>query len=195
MSIDELIKSHITALDKNTAQLGEVLAALQGNTTTMTTLIEGRQEALEALTAKDAPAAKPARRTSKKKDDAETDTAEDETETKQPETVAAAFKPDISEDGLRALAVGYLTGGDDKGKADRVSNVQAMLQHFGAESINPVEGKKSLDGDDVRTQAAFFLTRYAAGEKVDFKADYDFGADPLGQSGATAAAADDDMVG
>ena len=170
-------------LEKNTAQLGEVLAALQANTAMLATLNEGRAVALEQLTAKDAEPAKPAKRKAAPK--------------KEEPAPEAGWNPDLSPDGLRAAFVPYLTGPETKDadvKAERVSNVGAILSELGVQSINPADGKTHLEEDIDKRKAVFFVARFNAGLPVDFKADYDFDADPLTQA-TEPAASDDDLVG
>lgn len=173
-------------LEKNTAQLGEVLAALQANTAMLEKLHEGREAALEQLTAKDAEPAKPAKRKPAAKKEEEKKKEEPEADT--------GWNPDLSPDGLRAAFVPYLTGPEAKDaavKAERVGNVGAILAELGVQSINPAEGKTHLEEEIDKRKAVFFVTRFNAGLPVDFKADYDFDADPLTQD----ASSDDDLVG
>lgn len=190
--LEEKIEALTLALDKNTAQIGELLAATGTNTKTLETLIAGREEALEQLTSKDAEPKKPA----KKKPAAKK--AEPEPETKAEEKPAAepeAWNPDLSPEAMRDAFTPYLTGTSDEAeKKTRVSNVTAILNELGAESINPKEGKKHLESEDDKRKALFYVSRFTAGLPVDFNADYDFNADPLTQESASGGS-DDDLVG
>lgn len=203
MSIEAKIEALTVATDKNTAQLAEVLAALQGNTAIMTTLNDGRTEALAALTAKDAEAPKPAPRSRKKAatEETQTETTTDTAsaaETGGADTEGAdteGWNPDISVDGMRAVFTGYMTStADADEKAKRVANVQAILAELGADAINPMAGKKHIETDDDKRKALFYVARFDAGLPVNFQADYDFNADPLTQD-VEPAAGDDDLVG
>ena len=196
MSIEAKIEALTAATEKNTAQMGELIAVLGKNTDTMGVMIDGRQEALEALTSKDAEPKKPAKKAAAKKPKEEPAAEEAKEEAKpKAEEKPAAWNPDISADGIRQHFVPYLTGADGEEKQKRVEHLSAILKELGAESINPAAGKTHLESDDDRRKAVFYITRYANGLPVDFKADYDFDADPLTQATEPAASDDDDLVG
>lgn len=192
MALEELIAAQTAAVEKNTAQMGEVLAALATNTATLEAMNEGRNAAIEQLTAKDAEPKKPAKRTPKKKKDAEPETKKEEKADPEPE----GWDPDITADGLRGAFTPYLTGTDDDDeKKKRIENVNAILAEIGAECLNPIAGKKHIDNDDDRRRAVFYVGRFAAGLPVDFKADYDFNADPLTQATEESSSGNEDLVG
>ena len=200
MSIEKLLEDVKSSLDKNTAMQAEVLAAVKANTGTMETLVEGRADAIAALTSNNDDKPAPTRKTRAKKADAEpeTDKADEkkaEDKKAEPET-AAKWSPDLSPDGLRAAFSPYLTGETDPDKKKaRIANVSAILAEIGVETINPIEGKKALETDDDKRRALFYLERFKAGLPVDFNADYDFNADPTTQDVKAEEPADADLVG
>lgn len=193
MSIEKLLEDVKASLDKNTAMQGEVLAALKSNNSTMETLVEGRADAIAALTSNkddEKPATTRKPRTKKADPEPEPEKVE-KTEPKK-----AAWSPDITVDGLRAAFTPYLTGETDpEKKKARIANVSAILAEIGVETINPMEGKKALETDEDKRRAVFYVERYKAGLPVDFNADYDFDADPTKQDEKAEEPAEDDMVG
>lgn len=198
MSIEAKIEALTAAIEKNTAQQGELIAVLTKNTDTMGVMIDGRQEALEALTSKDAEPKKPAKKAAAKKAKeepaAEEPAAEEPKEEPKTKAKADAWDPDLSAEGIRNHFVPYISGATGDEKQKRVDQLAGILAELGADTINPTEGKTHLESDDDRRKAVFYITRYANGLPVDFKADYDFNADPLTQA-TEPAASDDDLVG
>ena len=194
MSIEKLLEDVKASLDKNTAQQGEILAALKSNTATMETLIEGRTDAIAALTSNSDDKPTPTRKPRAKKADPEPEA--EKAEEKKPEPKKAEWSPDLSADGLRSAFSPYLTAvKDDADKKARIANVSAILSEIGVETINPIEGKKALETDEDKRRALFYLERFKAGLPVDFNADYDFNADPTTQDVKAEEPADADLVG
>lgn len=183
-------------------EIKELTAAVKELTEVTKVMNAGREEALKALQeqAKNegAPAASRRSRASKK-DEAQADTAP-AAETAAPASDAPSWNPDLSKDGTRKLVGDYLNVEDAEAKKARTANVKAVLAHFGADAMNPIADRpeiKSVEGDDERRQAVFYITRFANGLTVDFSADYDFNSDPLTQGDmepAAEPAADDDIL-
>lgn len=165
-------------------EIKELTAALKENSELLRQANAGREEALKSLQeqAKEGATTGTARRTraaAKKDEPAAAEPAAAKAD-------APSWNPDISVEGTRALVAGYV-GQDDNAEAKkaRTENVKALFAHFGVDAFNPVATKpdaKSIEGDDNRRQAVFYITRFAEGLPVDFSAEYDFGADPLTQA-------------
>lgn len=167
------------------ALLAENTAALNANTEQLKLLNAGREDALAALTAKsDAPKA-----TGRGRKAATPEPVDTPAETKKP-TV------DVSDDAMRAFVSGWLKSTEDAGEiAARGEQLKSILAHFG---VTALVGDKGITGEDERRQALFFVTRFKEGLTVDFKADYDFDADPLSQGDVEPAAAEaeeEDLLG
>ncbi|PAL23594.1 hypothetical protein [Sphingopyxis sp. GW247-27LB] len=183
MSIEALLKAHTEALEANTEQL-KILNA-------------GRAEAIEKLTANDAGATATRKPRASKKAEEATAAAEPASAPKDDTAPASSktgkWNPDISDDGLRALA-GKLVAKvapDQSNKAEIAGALTSINQELGTPKL--VGADSTLD-DDGKRKAAFFLTRFVNDMSVDFNADYDFGEDPLRQAVEPAAeeAAGDD---
>lgn len=189
------------------AEIKELTAAVKENTELLRQMNAGREEALKALTEGGAATTTaPTRRRSAaaKAAEAAADPAVSAADAKKDDAAAAAasWNPDISVDGMRTLMQDYLSIDDADAKTARTAQLRSVLDHFGVDAVNPIPSKpdkKSLEGDDVRRQAAFFLTRIVNGLPVDFKADWNFDSDPLAQGdlepAAEPAAAEEDLLG
>lgn len=187
------------------------LAELRGTVTALTEVLKqqiavtervvaGQAAAIEKLeAAKPASAGTRTRRSSK--DDAPADTkAEGNAQPADTASGAAdassasdakSFLPDVKDaDGLKAH-VGAWTGAteDADERAKRVGVLKAMAEHFGCA---PKFAELAADADRLK-QALFFIERAKAGLPIDFKADYDFDADPA-QAGAAAAVEEDEFA-
>lgn len=184
MSIEALIKGLTEALVENTEQLKMVNA--------------GREAAIEKLTTNDAggaPARKP--RASAKKDEAP---AAAEPAAAEPAAEPAAdagpkynWNPDLSDDGLRALAQKLVakSASEKDREAEILGSFKSVLQELGTPKF--VGADSTLDEDGKR-KGAFYITRFINDMPVDFNADYNFGEDPLTQAvEPEAAAADEDF--
>ena len=196
MTLEELVNANTTAVEKNTGMLTEVLAALGSNTELLKAVQEGRAEAIAKLTEKPAPATRS--RTKKKDEEPEKDEAKEETaEPKKEET--ASWEPDLSPEGMRAAFGALLVPDgkqlDDETKKKEIAKVHSILAELGVESVNPAEGKSHIESDDDKRKAVFYVSRFAAGLPVDFKADYDFNEDPLTQAVPDKEEPADDLIG
>ena len=170
-------------------EIKELTAAVQENTEQLKQMNAGREESLKALLESAKDDGKPARTTRAKK--TETAAAEPAASTAS----APSWNPDLSVNATRSLVGDYLAQDDNpEAKKARTDSVKAVFAHFGADVFNPIESRpdaKAIEGDDNRRQAVFFITRFANGLTVDFKADYDFNADPLTQGELEPAAAEE----
>jgi hypothetical protein len=168
--------------------LTELKEAVLENTEHLKVLNAGRAEALKAVDkVADAAAAGAAKPTRSRKAAAAEPAA-----VAEPEAVAPAAGPPVEET-LRGEVKGYIDGGTtDAEKAARTENIKAIMAHFGGLLCGPAS---KLD-DDQKSQALFFVRRYAAGCAVNFAQDYDFAGDPT-QDGleAAPAAADEFDIG
>lgn len=186
------------------AEIKELTAAMRENTEMLKTMNAGREEALAALIAKEGTATGAAATTTRRgRKPAAEAAATTSTEPESKGVAAATWNPDTSVDGMRAIVGPYLDQKDADVKAANAANVRAVLEHLGADCLNPIPAKpdaKALEGEDERRQAAFFITRFREGLTVDFSAEYDFTSDPCSQgdpepAAEPAAAADDDLLG
>jgi hypothetical protein len=184
--------------------LAENTAALIANTQALQVLEAGRQASLEQLkkAAETGDAPKPTRR--KKADEAPAAAAEEATVTQTvtegavsaPTTTAPAATESIEQQ-VRAETTAYVNaeGLTDDQKTARTDNIRAIMAHFGGMLCGPTS---TLD-DEQRSQALFYIRRFAAGCTVDFSQDYDFSGDPaqggLDAAEPAAAAADEFDIG
>ena len=168
-------------------ELKELTAAVKESIEVMREMNAGRESALAAIREDAKTGAKPAATRSAR-------AKKDETAAAAASDAAVSWNPDLSANGTRTLVGDYLAIEDAAAKEARKADVKAVLAHFGADAFNPIEAKpdaKPIEGDDNRRQAVFFITRFANGLTVDFKADYDFDADPLAQGELEPAAAEE----
>lgn len=78
-------------------------------------------------------------------------------------------------------------------KSECAAFLASIIAHFGVGG--KLTGPESKLDDDQRKQAKFFIERKAAGQKVDFSADYDFDGDPKQGAAAAEPEAEEDPLG
>lgn len=163
------------ALAENTASNLALAAAIAANTSILEKLEAGREAAVTALENK---ADKPARTSRKKADEPAAGNGEAASTGSQAGGATAAAEPTgPSDDELRNAATTYIQGaGEDKAqRSERGANIKSITDHFGTKTL---VGETGITGVEQRTQALFYLNRLAAGQPVDFSAEYDFAGDP-----------------
>lgn len=164
------------ALAENTAALNAHSELLKVVTANQERLLAGQQAAIDKI---EAPRAA---RTSRKAADAPKGNSEPAATASGAADAGGVSDEGVSVDALFEYASGYLaefnpkTAGDKADAAkhqERGKFLMGMLSdEFGGAKI-----KEISDADD-RKRALFYLKRFAAGQPVDFKADYDFDGEP-----------------
>jgi hypothetical protein len=165
--------------------LAELTAAVVANTAVLEKLEAGREAALEQLQNKDAGGTKTTRTRRPKETTENADnsgnagagSADTGSQAGAAANASDQAAPGVTEDDLRAEATAYIKGAGEnvEDRKARAANIKSITDNFGTAAL---AGDNGIKDPEQRAQALFYLKRFAAGQTVDFSAEYDFAGDP-----------------